>query len=131
MFVRLGAAFCLLAVGCATARSSADVRAAERAIDQARRLGAEKDFGAALHLEIAGDQLRRARAAAAVDDADETRRWALRSQSDAALAALLAQQVRVREATRKTLEQAEGVAHELDRQPDPARTLRHDAEEER
>jgi hypothetical protein len=134
MEVRLAAAFGSLFLACSacvTGKPSVDVRAAQMAVDQARQLGADKEFAASMHLAYAERQLWHAKALAKADDLEGAQRWALRSQSDAALASILAAEVNVRDAARRALEQAERIKAEVDRQPDPARTLRGDREEER
>jgi hypothetical protein len=97
------------------AASALDLRPAQAAIRTAEEIGAEQDGSAALYLGLARGEITNASRAAARGDARDAQSWAARAQVDAEVSIAIARESSVRDAARRTLDEAESLGEALKR----------------
>jgi hypothetical protein len=108
--------------GCAAiwgADPPADLRPARAAIHAAEEVGATADPIAAVHLGLARGELANAERLGAAGQPREAASWAARAESDAELAVLAARATSVRDAAKRTLEEAGALRGALGRDGGP------------
>jgi hypothetical protein len=86
--------------------SRADLAPARAALRAAEEIRAEEEPVAALHVGLARGELANAERLVAIGEQREAAAWAARAQSDAELAVLAARAASVRDAAKRTLEEA-------------------------
>ena len=79
---------------------------ASQALREAERQGARADRTAAMHLSLAVDQLAQGRRRLSRGDAEGARWLLLRAEADAHMAMLIVQEAGLRDAARRTLDEA-------------------------
>lgn len=105
----LAIATCLLLAGCAAIRPSpapSELSRALSAIREAERGGASADRLAALHLSLARSELAQAERLLSIGDVEGARWLLLRAEADAELSSLLVREAALRDAARRTLDEA-------------------------
>jgi hypothetical protein len=110
----IGAAAALVA-SCAPPPPLLDARAAEARIREAAAAGGREDPAASHYLALAERELSRAEILWRVRDAEGARSWARRAAADADVARLLALEVALRDAARRTEADAEALYRKLER----------------
>jgi hypothetical protein len=104
--------------GCAIApRLVPEADSAAAAVDGAVEVGGREDPGAVYYLALAERELGRTRVLLRVGDLQGARSWARRALADAEVARLLAVEVSVRAAARRTEADVEALSRELDGAP--------------
>lgn len=94
----------LAIVGCASASvPSQQMSQSQAAIRAAEELGAENHPRAALHLKMAKDQMRTARALIESGEGQQARATLMRAEADAELALMLAREARIRAEAREAM----------------------------
>lgn len=114
----IGLVSALGAVGCAAmpphppeiARADGVIRAAEAS-------GARGDVSAAIYLDLAGEELRRARAQAASGDFVGAHAWAIRAEADAGIAAMMAREITARACAQRAWDDVAKLEEQLERPP--------------
>jgi hypothetical protein len=104
---------CMLLAGCAAIRPSpapSELSRALSAIREAERAGASADRLAALHLSLARSELAQAKRRLSIGDVEGARWLLLRAEADAELSSLLVREAALRDAARRTLDEASVLA---------------------
>jgi hypothetical protein len=103
-----------MAASCAPPPSIPETRPAEARIREAAEAGGREDPVAAEYLALAERELARAQLLSRVRDAEGARSWARRAAADADVARLLALEVALRDAARRTEADAEALYRKLE-----------------
>lgn len=110
-----------LGTGCAalwSPEARADLGPARAALRAAEEVRAEEEPIAALHVGLARGELANAERLAAIGEHRDAEAWAARAQIDAELAVLTARAASVRDAGRRTLEEAAAIGGQIDAMAD-------------